>query len=155
NLPMAETPFWRFIPRGQKPSGHRPESSALPTPITAWNPLHRASVPVLSFIACAGSEQAFPAATSSSTTHQPPRIRKSSLERDSLARLYWLSLAFSHTIPRTIIMIMASLGSSPVRTAVLLLAALIASFAAVAQQPPPAKNARILLLPRNMASGDR
>jgi hypothetical protein len=52
-------------------------------------------------------------------------------------------------------MIMASLGSSPVRTAVLLLAALIASFAAVAQQPPPAKNGRILLLPRKMVSGDR
>src|SRR5690242_16535635 len=50
---------------------------------------------------------------------------------------------------------MALLRSHPARTAVLLCAALASSCAIGAQQPPPAKNARILLLPRKMVSGDR
>jgi len=50
---------------------------------------------------------------------------------------------------------MAPLRSHPARTAVLLCAALASACAATAQQPPPAKNARILLLPHKMVSGDR
>ena len=50
---------------------------------------------------------------------------------------------------------MALLRSHPARTAVLLCAALASACAIGAQQPPPAKNARILLLPRKMVSGDR
>jgi hypothetical protein len=49
---------------------------------------------------------------------------------------------------------MASRCFHPARTAALFAALLVPSFAA-AQQPPPAKNARILLLPRKMVSGDR
>lgn len=50
---------------------------------------------------------------------------------------------------------MALLRSHPARIVVLLCAALASACAIGAQQPPPAKNARILLLPRKMVSGDR
>src|SRR5438046_4617242 len=55
---------------------------------------------------------------------------------------------------------MAPLRSHPVRITVLLCAAplaaaLVLPCAAVAQQAPSAKNARILLLPHKMVSGDR
>jgi len=50
---------------------------------------------------------------------------------------------------------MASLRPSLGRIAMLLTAAILAPCFAQAQQAPPAKNARILLLPRRMVSGDR
>jgi len=50
---------------------------------------------------------------------------------------------------------MTPLHSHPARTAVLLCAALASACTATAQQPPAAKNARILLLPHKMVSGDR
>jgi len=60
---------------------------------------------------------------------------------------------------RTILAAMAPLRPSPVRpavrTAVLLLAAFVLPCSVVGQQAPSAKNARILLLPRKMVSGDR
>src|SRR5215470_794698 len=52
-------------------------------------------------------------------------------------------------------MMMATRRSHLARTAALLLAALPFSCAGTAQQPPPARNARILLLPHKMVSGDR
>ena len=50
---------------------------------------------------------------------------------------------------------MASLRPSPGRLAMLLSTAVLWPCFAHSQQPPPAKNARILLLPRKMISGDR
>jgi len=50
---------------------------------------------------------------------------------------------------------MASLCFHPVRAAALLVAALAMPCIVGAQQAPSAKNARILLLPRKMVSGDR
>src|SRR5215813_9537318 len=58
-------------------------------------------------------------------------------------------------MPHTIIIVMEALGTQLAPTAVLLYAALAWSCAAGGQQTPPAKNARILLLPRKMVSGDR
>src|SRR5262245_30534200 len=49
---------------------------------------------------------------------------------------------------------MASFSSS-LATAMLLIAAMLSSVVAQAQQVPSAKNARVLLLPRKMVSGDR
>src|SRR5262249_4861396 len=56
---------------------------------------------------------------------------------------------------RTIIDAMAPLRTFLARTAMLLFAALALACASLAQQVPSAKNARILLVPRKMISGDR